>query len=126
MPTSTAPQSSSEKLQAAETQSVPDDVATAVSKIPVTDSANLMDTGTEGKTPMTAAASESVTETKQEEKKLTLMQKLKKEILHYWDGTKLLATEIRISSKLALKMAAGYELSRREHRQVCGMIEYTG
>jgi hypothetical protein len=32
--------------------------------------------------------------------------------------TKLLATEVRISSKLALKMAAGYELSRRENRQV--------
>jgi hypothetical protein len=32
--------------------------------------------------------------------------------------TKLLATEVRISSKLALRMAAGYELSRRENRQV--------
>ena len=53
-----------------------------------------------------------------EQKKLTIMQKVKKEALHYWDGTKLLATEVRISVKLALKMAAGYELSRREHRQV--------
>jgi LETM1 and EF-hand domain-containing protein 1, mitochondrial len=55
---------------------------------------------------------------KEEEKKLTLGQKIKKEIQHYWDGTKLLATEVKISSKLALKMAAGYELSRRENRQV--------
>ena len=55
---------------------------------------------------------------KEEEKRLTLGQKIKKEILHYWDGTKLLATEVKISSKLALKMAAGYELSRRENRQV--------
>ena len=55
---------------------------------------------------------------KDEPKKLTLGQKIKKEIAHYWDGTKLLATEVRISSKLALKMAAGYELSRRENRQV--------
>jgi LETM1 and EF-hand domain-containing protein 1, mitochondrial len=54
----------------------------------------------------------------EEKKKLTMMQKIKKEALHYWDGTKLLATEARISTKLALKMAAGYELSRREHRQV--------
>ena len=54
----------------------------------------------------------------EEKKKLTIMQKIKKEALHYWDGTKLLATEVRISLKLALKMAAGYELSRREHRQV--------
>jgi LETM1 and EF-hand domain-containing protein 1, mitochondrial len=55
---------------------------------------------------------------KEEEKRLTIGQKIKKEIQHYWDGTKLLATEVRISSKLALKMAAGYELSRRENRQV--------
>lgn len=51
-------------------------------------------------------------------KKLTLWQKVKKEANHYWDGTKLLAAEVKISSKLALKMAAGYELTRRENRQV--------
>ncbi|CAG8251098.1 unnamed protein product [Penicillium olsonii] len=51
-------------------------------------------------------------------KKLTLGQKIKKEAQHYWDGTKLLATEVKISSRLALKMAGGYELSRREHRQL--------
>ena len=59
-----------------------------------------------------------VAETKKETKKLTLGQKIKKEAQHYWDGTKLLATEVKISSRLALKMAGGYELSRREHRQV--------
>lgn len=53
------------------------------------------------------------------EKKLTIGQKIKKEVQHYWDGTKLLATEVKISTKLAMKMAAGYELSRREDRQVC-------
>lgn len=56
---------------------------------------------------------------KEEPKKLTIGQRIKKELLHYWDGTKLLATEVKISSRLALKMAAGYELSRRENRQVC-------
>jgi LETM1 and EF-hand domain-containing protein 1 len=55
---------------------------------------------------------------KKSAKKLTLGQKIKKEAQHYWDGTKLLATEVKISSRLALKMAGGYELSRREHRQV--------
>jgi LETM1 and EF-hand domain-containing protein 1 len=55
---------------------------------------------------------------KKKEKKLTLGQKVKKELQHYWDGTKLLATEVKISSRLALKMAGGYELSRREHRQL--------
>ncbi|RDW86654.1 MRS7 family protein [Aspergillus mulundensis] len=57
-------------------------------------------------------------EPKKEAKKLTIGQKIKKEVQHYWDGTKLLATEVRISSRLALKMAGGYELSRREHRQL--------
>lgn len=72
--------------------------------------------------PTKTVASESaknVAEEKKETKKLTIGQKIKKEVQHYWDGTKLLATEVKISSRLALKMAAGYELSRREHRQVC-------
>lgn len=58
-----------------------------------------------------------IEERKKEDKKLTLWQKVKREVAHYWDGTKLLGTEIKISSKLALKMAGGYELTRREHRQ---------
>jgi LETM1 and EF-hand domain-containing protein 1 len=64
------------------------------------------------------AAAKAVVEEKKETKKLTLGQKVMKEVQHYWDGTKLLATEVRISTKLALKMAAGYELSRRENKQV--------
>ncbi|RYO83792.1 hypothetical protein DL766_001414 [Monosporascus sp. MC13-8B] len=66
---------------------------------------------------------------KQEEKqgkKLTIGQKIKKEIQHYWDGTKLLATEVRISSRLALKMAAGYELTRRESRQLRRTVQDLG
>ena len=59
-------------------------------------------------------------------KKLTIMQKVKREIMHYWDGTKLLATEVRISTKLALKMAAGYELSRRENRQLQRTVQDLG
>ncbi|TGZ83357.1 MRS7 family protein [Ascodesmis nigricans] len=54
----------------------------------------------------------------EEEKKLTVMEKIKHGVQHFWDGTKLLGTEIKISWKLALKMAAGYELSRRERRQL--------
>lgn len=57
-------------------------------------------------------------ENKKKEEKLTLAQKIKKEAQHYWDGTKLLATEVKISSRLALRMAAGYELTRRETRQL--------
>lgn len=63
---------------------------------------------------------------KKEEKKLTLMQKIKKEAHHYWDGTKLLATEVKISTRLALKMAAGYELSRRENRQLQRTVQDIG
>ncbi|KAF2717436.1 LETM1-domain-containing protein [Polychaeton citri CBS 116435] len=63
---------------------------------------------------------------KEESKKLTLRQKIMKEVHHYWDGTKLLATEVKISSKLALKMAAGYELTRREHRQLQRTVQDLG
>ncbi|KAI1434096.1 mitochondrial distribution and morphology protein 38 [Xylaria sp. CBS 124048] len=68
-------------------------------------------------------------EKKEEEepaKKLSLGQRIKHEIQHYWDGTKLLATEINISSRLALKMAAGYELTRRENRQLRRTVQDLG
>ncbi|KAI1338747.1 LETM1-domain-containing protein [Xylariaceae sp. FL0016] len=59
-------------------------------------------------------------------KKLSLGQRIKHEIQHYWDGTKLLATEVKISSKLALKMTAGYELTRRENRQLRRTVQDLG
>lgn len=65
-------------------------------------------------------------EPKKEEKKLSLGQKIKKEVMHYWDGTKLLATEVKISSRLAFKMAAGYELTRRESRQLQRTVQDLG
>jgi len=65
-------------------------------------------------------------EAKKEQKNLTLWGKVKKEAHHYWDGTKLLATEVRISTKLAVKMAAGYELSRRENRQLQRTVQDLG
>lgn len=77
-------------------------------------------------------AAEETTETKkevakkEEKKKLTLWQKVKHEAQHYWDGTKLLGTEVRISWKLAFKMAAGYELTRREHRQLTRTVQDLG
>lgn len=66
----------------------------------------------------TGAEGKKVAKKEEEREKLTLWQKVKKEVAHYWDGTKLLGTEVKISSRLALKMAAGYELTRRENRQV--------
>ncbi|KAL3493676.1 LETM1-like protein-domain-containing protein [Aspergillus germanicus] len=78
-------------------------------------------------TKTVAAGDKKVSEEpKKEAKKLTLGQKIKKEVQHYWDGTKLLATEVRISSRLALKMAGGYELTRREHRQLKRTVKDLG
>lgn len=51
-------------------------------------------------------------------KKMTIWEKVKHEAHHYWEGTKLLGLEIKISSRLLLKMTAGYELTRREYRQL--------
>ncbi|KIV85683.1 hypothetical protein PV11_01350 [Exophiala sideris] len=72
------------------------------------------------------AESTAVASKKEESKKLTIGQRIKKEIMHYWDGTKLLASEVRISTRLALKMAAGYELSRRENRQLQRTVQDLG
>ncbi|PWW78832.1 LETM1-domain-containing protein [Tuber magnatum] len=72
---------------------------------------------TESSTAVTTASESGVVE-KKEEKKATIWQKVKHGVQHFWDGTKLLGAEIKISSNLALKMAAGYELSRRERRQL--------
>lgn len=72
------------------------------------------------------AADKKLEAKKKEDQKLTLWQKVKREVAHYRDGTKLLFTEVKISSKLALKMAAGYELTRREHRQVSATRDIHG
>lgn len=43
---------------------------------------------------------------------------MQKALRHYWDGSKLLGLEIKISSKLLMKSAAGYPLTRRENLQL--------
>ena len=78
------------------------------------------------KATATQAEEAKLSQTDKEQKKLTIWQKVKKEALHYWDGTKLLATEVKISSRLALKMAAGYELTRRENRQLQRTVQDLG
>lgn len=47
-----------------------------------------------------------------------LMQRIKHELKHYVNGTKLLGYEIKISTKLLIKFVEGYELSRRETNQL--------
>lgn len=44
-------------------------------------------------------------------------KKVKHEAQHYWHGTKLLVSEVRISSRLQWKILQGDTLTRRERRQ---------
>ncbi|GAB0132782.1 hypothetical protein EsDP_00001208 [Epichloe bromicola] len=74
----------------------------------------------------TLAQEKELTKADKQEKKLTIWQKVKKEAQHYWDGSKLLATEVKISWKLALKMAAGYDLTRRENKQLRRTVQDLG
>jgi LETM1 and EF-hand domain-containing protein 1 len=106
------------------TQGAKDDVAKASAQ----DAEKAGKSDTEASLTELAATKASVEkkEAKKDEKKLTVWQKVKKEAHHYWDGTKLLATEVKISTRLALKMAAGYELSRRESRQLKRTVQDLG
>lgn len=65
---------------------------------------------------------EAATVAVKEKPKGTLPQRVwatvKKEAAHYWSGTKLLGSEIKISAKLAYKVLKGSTLTRRERRQV--------
>ncbi|KAH8991050.1 LETM1-domain-containing protein [Lactarius hatsudake] len=45
-------------------------------------------------------------------------KKIKHEAQHYWHGSKLLATEVRISARLQRKILQGETLTRRERRQL--------
>lgn len=44
--------------------------------------------------------------------------KIKHEANHYWDGTKLLGAEIKVSWRLLRRLLRGKQLTRRERRQV--------
>lgn len=46
-----------------------------------------------------------------------IWKKVKHEAQHYWHGSKLLVSEVRISSKLQWKILHGEVLTRRERRQ---------
>jgi LETM1 and EF-hand domain-containing protein 1, mitochondrial len=45
-------------------------------------------------------------------------KKVKQEAAHYWHGSKLLVSEVRISTRLQWKILHGESLTRRERRQV--------
>ncbi|XP_018317431.1 LETM1 and EF-hand domain-containing protein anon-60Da, mitochondrial isoform X1 [Mycetomoellerius zeteki] len=48
--------------------------------------------------------------------KVTIWQKVKGEILHYYHGFRLLGLDMKVSAKLIWRILHGKELSRREHR----------
>jgi hypothetical protein len=50
--------------------------------------------------------------------KVPLSTKIKEGLLHYWQGSKLLAYETKISSRLLLKLLKGDNLIRREQIQL--------
>lgn len=68
--------------------------------------------------PSTNPEDSSNTAVEETEKKKTIWEKVKHEAQHYWSGTKLLGYEIKVSTKLLFKVAAGYGLSRRETAQL--------
>lgn len=52
------------------------------------------------------------------EKKKTIWQRVKAEMLHYYHGFRLLGLDMKVSAKLIWRVLQGNELSRREHRLV--------
>jgi LETM1 and EF-hand domain-containing protein 1 len=97
---------------------IPKTGPTANPKTVAQDAQTMTELASEKANADTDAEKKAIAKKEETKKKLTLWEKVKHEAAHYWDGTKLLGFEVKISSKLALKMAAGYELTRRERRQV--------
>lgn len=50
--------------------------------------------------------------------KVSIWQRVKNEVLHYYHGFRLLGLDMKISAKLVWRILKGKELSRREHRLV--------
>ena len=92
---------------------------------------------TEGKSPLTkevvsellaADAKDKKASADKEKKevgavKKSMWDKVKHEAKHYWESSKLLAHEVRISWKLQKKVLKGGTLTRREQRQVSFLPE---
>lgn len=111
-------QQKSSPLLAKEETLIPKTGPTAHPKTPAQDVQTMTELAAEKAAAETKEEKKVIAKKEEEKKKLTVWQKVKHELVHYWDGTKLLGLEIRISTKLAMKMAGGYELTRRERRQV--------
>ena len=99
---------------------------------PQPDSSRRASTSTPSSTPHVTSATESKpTSTSSQTKDVSTLKaplmtrvwkKVKHEAAHYWTGTKLLVSEVRISTRLQWKILHGESLTRRERRQVCIII----
>ncbi|KAJ4987370.1 hypothetical protein SVAN01_07108 [Stagonosporopsis vannaccii] len=105
---------------------IPKTGPTANPKTVAQDAQTMSELASEKANAETDAEKKAIAKKEEIKKKLTIWEKVKHEAAHYWDGTKLLGFEIKISSKLALKMAAGYELTRRERRQLQRTVQDLG
>ncbi|KAK5171992.1 LETM1 domain-containing protein ylh47 [Saxophila tyrrhenica] len=122
---SASPSSKAAEQKAADVN-IPINLPTDRAPTKAEESRSLSELAAERSTGAKSSEDKKALEKKEAKKQMTLWQKVKHEAHHYWDGTKLLATEVRISSRLALKMAAGYELTRREHRQLHRTVQDLG
>ncbi|GJE98143.1 LETM1 domain-containing protein [Phanerochaete sordida] len=71
----------------------------------------------EPKTPPTPAPPKEIS-TQKAPLGTRIWKKVKHEAQHYWHGTKLLVSEVRISARLQWKLLHGDALTRRERRQL--------
>ncbi|CAE6454789.1 unnamed protein product [Rhizoctonia solani] len=89
---------------------------------PIKSNANSTGVSTSEAKSVVPAEDKSVTKSKDETKPEGRLAKtwawIKHEANHYWDGSKLLAAEVRVSSKLLRKVLNGARLTRRERRQL--------
>ncbi|EUC67390.1 leucine zipper EF-hand transmembrane-like protein [Rhizoctonia solani AG-3 Rhs1AP] len=95
---------------------------TNTSTSPVKSDDNSTAVSTSEAKPVVPAEDKSVAKSKDETKPKGRLAKtwawIKHEANHYWDGSKLLAAEVRVSSKLLRKVLNGARLTRRERRQL--------
>ena len=63
-------------------------------------------------------ASTAIKEPSEEQKRLTLGQRVMKELRHYYNGFKLLYFETKIAFRLLKNVLNGHTLTRRERKQV--------
>ncbi|KAA3672381.1 LETM1 and EF-hand domain-containing protein 1, mitochondrial [Paragonimus westermani] len=60
----------------------------------------------------------AVSQSTDNETKLTLWQRTKKEVLHYYHGFRLLGLEFKIASGICFRLLRGHTLTRRERKQL--------